>query len=228
VVFANVGIENSRHLVRPTLICLLISLILQALILLTTTPNRRPRWHVCLAFIGFVVAISWISTIAGEVVGVLKAIGIIINASDAILGLTIFAVGNSLGDLVANFTVATSIGYPYMALSACFGGPMLNILLGIGVSGIYMTVHKANDKVAKHPGRKIKYQPYIVEIDRSLIVSGIALLVGLVSLLVVMPLRKWTMDRSVAAGLITLWVVATLGNVLSEWLLEKSPSTMNG
>lgn len=38
----------------------------------------------------------------------LQTIGHIFGLSDAILGLTVFAVGNSLGDLVANATVAVS------------------------------------------------------------------------------------------------------------------------
>lgn len=33
--------------------------------------------------------------------------------------------GNSLGDFVANVTMA-KMGYPLMAMSACFGGPMLS------------------------------------------------------------------------------------------------------
>jgi hypothetical protein len=37
-----------------------------------------------------------------EVVSLLKTIGVILNISDSLLGLTIFAVGNSLGDLVAD------------------------------------------------------------------------------------------------------------------------------
>ena len=38
----------------------------------------------------------------------MQTIGHIFGLSDAILGLTVFAVGNSLGDLVANATVAVS------------------------------------------------------------------------------------------------------------------------
>jgi len=151
---------------------------------------------------------------------VLKALGVILNISDAILGLTIFAVGNSLGDLVADITIA-KLGYPVMALSACFGGPMLNILLGVGLSGIYMTVTGAQARHAKHPKKKIKYKPFLVDIDRTLMVSGVALLVTLVGLLVVVPLRGWRMDKVVAWGLILLWLVATIGNVGMEfWILN--------
>jgi sodium/potassium/calcium exchanger 6 len=48
-------------------------------------------------------------------VGVLKTVGVILNISEALLGLTIFAAGNSVGDLVADITVAR-LGYPVMAL----------------------------------------------------------------------------------------------------------------
>ncbi|KAF9984550.1 hypothetical protein BGZ65_000158, partial [Modicella reniformis] len=62
--------------------------------------------------------------IAFVVTSILQAFGMIFGVSDAILGLTIFAMGNSLGDLVANITIAR-MGFPRMAFSACFGGPLL-------------------------------------------------------------------------------------------------------
>jgi len=89
--------------------CLLVAL------LLLTSPDKKPKYHYVLCYLGFVISIAWISTVAGEVVGVLKAFGVILGISEAILGLTIFAVGNSLGDLVADITVAR-LGYPVMAL----------------------------------------------------------------------------------------------------------------
>ncbi|CAG8627356.1 2443_t:CDS:2, partial [Scutellospora calospora] len=45
---------------------------------------------------------------------------------------------SSLGDFVANITIVKT-GRPMMTISACFGSPMLNILLGIGLSGTYVT-----------------------------------------------------------------------------------------
>ncbi|KAH8831563.1 Sodium/calcium exchanger protein-domain-containing protein [Flagelloscypha sp. PMI_526] len=71
--------------------------------------------------------------IADEVVQVLQTFGFIFGLSDAIIGLTVFAVGNSLADLVANMSVA--VFAPIMGFAACFGGPMLNILIGVGGSG---------------------------------------------------------------------------------------------
>lgn len=217
IYWANTTPESPRALLRPALIALLISLIILLLLLATTTPERPPKWRFLLSFAGFVVAISWISTIANEVVGVLKTLGVILNMSDAILGLTIFAVGNSLGDLVADITVAR-LGYPVMALSACFGGPMLNILLGIGLSGLYITIKGAQKRSHRHPEKPMKFKPYHIDVSRTLMVSGAVLLLTLLALLVMVPMRKWKMDRYIGWGLVALWVTSTAGNVVGEVL----------
>lgn len=226
IIWANTVDEptsNPQTLLKPTLISLAVSAALLILLLATTTPTKPPRYHWILCIAGFVISITWISTIANEVVGVLKTIGVIFDISDAILGLTIFAVGNSLGDLVADITVAR-LGYPVMALSACFGGPLLNILLGIGLSGIFVIVQGAEKRRHGHPERPIKFRPYRVEVSTSLIVSAVALLVTLVGLLIAVPLNGWRMDRKIGIGLIVLWVVATAGNVgveIAGWGEEK-------
>ncbi|KAI9832385.1 MAG: hypothetical protein M1819_004373 [Sarea resinae] len=217
IVWANLTPEpmNPRTLLRPVLFTLLGSLVALVILLVTTSSSEPPRWHSLFCFLGFVVSISWISTIANEVVGVLKAFGIILNISDAILGLTIFAVGNSLGDLVADVTVAR-LGYPVMALSACFGGPMLNILLGIGISGLYLTLRKGHHWHDKHPNRPTKYKPYQIEVSSTLMISAITLLVTLVALLIVVPLNGWKMDRRIGWGLIAIWCISTVGNLVVE------------
>jgi len=140
---------------------------------------------------------------------------VLLGISDAILGLTVFAVGNSLGDLVADITVAR-LGYPVMALSACFGGPMMNILLGIGISGLYMTIKEADHKQADHPDRPVKYKPYTVNVSGSLIISATTLIVTLVGLLIVVPLSKWHMTRRIGWGLILLWSTGTIVNIIIE------------
>jgi solute carrier family 24 (sodium/potassium/calcium exchanger), member 6 len=211
IVWANTSEPTTRLLVKLVMYSLLGSLIAFGILALTTTPSKPPKYRVLLCFLGFVVSIAWISAIANEVVGVLKAFGVILGISDAILGLTIFAVGNSLGDLVADITVAR-LGYPVMALSACFGGPMLNILLGIGVSGLYMTIKESNAHHERHPDKKIKYKPYHIEVSRTLMVSAVTLLVTLVGLLIAVPMNKWVMSRRIGWGLIILWSISTVIN----------------
>ena len=203
-------------LIKPTLICLLISLCLLIPLLLTTTPTHKPPiYRHILSLCGFIVSISWISTIASQVVGALKALAVILNMSHAIMGLTIFAVGNSLGDLVADVTVAR-LGYPVMALSACFGGPMLNILLGIGLSGSYILIRGANKRQRHHPDKDFKFKSYHIDVSNTLIVSGATLLVTLVGLLVAVPMNKWVLSKRIGWALIALWTVSTVGNVVLE------------
>jgi solute carrier family 24 (sodium/potassium/calcium exchanger), member 6 len=217
IVWANTTDDttNLRTLLHPVLYALLTSLVALALLLLTTTADHPPRWHFLLCFVGFAVSVAWISTIAKEVVGVLKAVGVILGISDAILGLTVFAVGNSLGDLVADVTVAR-LGLPVMALSACFGGPMLNILLGIGMSGLYIMIRDEGNHHEKHPNKDIRYKPYEIEVSSAIMISGATLLITLVGLLIAVPWNKWMMDRRIGWGLIALWTLSTLGNLMVE------------
>ncbi|EYE93291.1 sodium/calcium exchanger protein [Aspergillus ruber CBS 135680] len=205
--------ESRPRYLLPAVIALLFSLLCFTLLRISTrlSHNSQPPkpWRSFLALLGFLVAICWIATIAEEVVNLLKAIGVIMNISDSLLGLTVFAVGNSLGDLVADITVAR-LGYPVMALSACFGGPMMNILLGIGLGGIYMTVNAKPDAVAAAAGL------YEVAISKVLVISAITLLITLAGVLIVVPLNGWRMDRKIGWGLVVLWCVSTLGNVIAE------------
>lgn len=73
-----------------------------------------------------------------------KALGVIVNLTHAVLGLTLLAWGNSIGgvslynvtclpymvficlDAISNYTMAKQ-GFPRMAIGACFGGPLLSI-----------------------------------------------------------------------------------------------------
>lgn len=213
--------HDIRNLIIPisasvgvSLICaVLLNMFLRKHNDLTQAPNQlRPF----LSFIGFIVGICWIAVIADEVVSLLKTLGVILNISDSLLGLTVFAVGNSLSDLVADITVAR-LGYPVMALSACFGGPMLNILLGIGMGGLYMTLHSnvETTKASTIEGM-LRHAPYRITISRNLMISGVTLLVTLVGLLIIVPLNHWKMDRKIGCGLIVLWSLSTLGNVIVE------------
>ncbi|KAH8698271.1 Sodium/calcium exchanger protein-domain-containing protein [Talaromyces proteolyticus] len=219
IVWFNIDVDHDpRKLIIPILCSLLVSLLCAALlitVLKDRTLSHPPDWlRPILAFIGFIVGICWIATIADEVVSLLKTIGVIMNISDSLLGLTVFAVGNSLGDLVADVTVAR-LGFPVMALSACFGGPMLNILLGIGIGGLYMTWQSTQQQI---PAAGIHREPYRIMISKTLIISGLTLLITLLGLLIIVPLNSWKMDRRIGWGLVVLWTLSTLGNVIAEIL----------
>jgi len=154
---------------------------------------------------GFIVSVVWISTIADEIVGILKALGVILGISETILGFTVFAVGNSLDDLMADVTVAQH-GHPVMALSACYGGPMLNILLGIGVSGLYVILKDAH--------RSGHVKPLLLHADSTMFISIATLIVTLIGLVIYMWVRGWKMTKKVGITLICVWIGCTVANLV--------------
>ncbi|ORY82540.1 Sodium/calcium exchanger protein-domain-containing protein [Protomyces lactucae-debilis] len=185
----------------PLLVAAIVGLACLSLTLTFTRADKRPRYHSWLCFVGFIISVTWISTIANEVVGTLQAFGTILGISDAILGLTVFAVGNSLGDFVADVTVAR-MGFSQMAISGVFGGPMLNILIGIGISGIYINL--------------TKHHVYNASISPTLIVSGASLLVTLLVLLVAVPHNNYMMTRGLGVALCCIFLVGMITSVLVE------------
>ena len=85
-----------------------------------------------IAFYGFVIAATWIDFIADRLVSLLDFLGIVCHVPGSIMGLTILAWGNSMGDLSANITMARK-GLANMAITACFAGPVFNILIGMAL-----------------------------------------------------------------------------------------------
>ena len=86
--------HDTRSLLFGLAAATIFSILALTAVLLTSSTKESPRYRPIFCALGFIVSVSWISTIANEVVGVLKALGIILNISEAILGLTVFAVGS--------------------------------------------------------------------------------------------------------------------------------------
>ncbi|XP_014602223.1 PREDICTED: sodium/potassium/calcium exchanger 6, mitochondrial-like [Polistes canadensis] len=103
------------------------------IVFLTTHADRIPKYHNVFAFFGFFFGMLAVYLVAGEVMAVLGCIGFACSISDAMLGITFLAVGNSIGDFISNITIAQQ-GFPKMGYAACFGGPIFNTLLGLGLT----------------------------------------------------------------------------------------------
>lgn len=104
-----------------------------------THRSRPPTAFVVSLFflsLAFAACVCWIYAVANELMALLVAVGSITHASNSLLGLTVLAWGNSVGDLITNVSVARA-GFPQMAIAGCFGGPVFNILLGLGVPTTY-------------------------------------------------------------------------------------------
>ncbi|XP_024597226.1 mitochondrial sodium/calcium exchanger protein isoform X3 [Neophocaena asiaeorientalis asiaeorientalis] len=105
---------------------------LAAVTFFATSNSEPPRLHWLFAFLGFLTSALWINAAATEVVNILRSLGVVFRLSNTVLGLTLLAWGNSIGDVFSDLTLARQ-GYPRMAFSACFGGLIFNILVGVGL-----------------------------------------------------------------------------------------------
>lgn len=189
----------------PAAWCLAGSAVCVFAICLFSSSRTQPRWHPFLSLVGFVLSAFTLAIIADEIVALMKAIGAILGLSEAILGFTIFAIGNSIDDWVANITISQH-GHPVMALSACFGGPLLNILLGFGASTTYV--------LGKDAQRTGSFSSMRLNVDSVLVVSTAVLVANLLILVLVLRFNQWQMDKKIGVGLIAAWIGLTIANLV--------------
>lgn len=96
---------------------------------------------------GFILGSTWMDFSANKLVQILSLMGILCHIPSPIMGLSVLAVGNCIGDLSANVAVARK-GLGDMALTACFAGPVLSYLIGIGI-GFSAILNSFKEKEAK-------------------------------------------------------------------------------
>ncbi|PKA59313.1 Cation/calcium exchanger 5 [Apostasia shenzhenica] len=147
------------------------------------------------AIASFVMSVVWISTLAGELLNCLSAIGTIMNLPPAILGLTVLAWGNSVGDLVADVALARA-RQPATAMAGCFAGPMFNMLIGLGSA---MVMEAA----------KVYPLAYKLQFHVSIVVAFVFLLLTLMGSLLVVTWFRFRMPRFWGFCLMGLYVSFT-------------------
>lgn len=146
------------------------------------------------AVYGFGVAALWIDSFASEIVGILKLFGIAAGVDSAVLGLTVLAWGNSLMDFMNNTTLAEkSAGGNSMAMTACFAGPLFNLLCGLGL-GFWSALRDGGDGVVR----------VAVYVDPVVVVGCLFIVAGCIGL-------------SVAAFQHSHWLSEKVGRMMVGW-----------
>ncbi|WFD20830.1 hypothetical protein MCAP1_003084 [Malassezia caprae] len=166
-------------------------------------PSQLQLYALWRSALGFGLGLMWIVVLVDGVLALLRAFGYLYHWSEAILGLTLFALGNSLGDVVTNLSIAR-LGHPIMALTACFASPMTNLLLGIGFSATWLSL--------RYP----THGPHQIALSPALVLSSSVLLLMLVLMLVVLPLLRFRVNRYLGMCLLATYVGVMGANIVLE------------
>ncbi|OMO99126.1 Sodium/calcium exchanger membrane region [Corchorus olitorius] len=150
--------------------------------------------------VAFVMSVFWISTIAGELLNCLSALGSILKLPPALLGLTVLAWGNSVGDLVADVAVAKA-GHPAMAMAGCFAGPMFNMLVGLGTALVMQTAN-------------VYPEAYQLRFHTGIIIAFVFLLLSLMGSLLVITWSRFRVPRFWGFCLVGLYSIFTLVSLI--------------
>lgn len=137
------------------------------------------------------MSIAWIYIIANELLAMLESLGNAWGIDKAIIALTVLSCGNSIGDIMSNIIIARK-GYPAMAVGACIGSPMLNLLIGLGISLTFAP-------------EQFTYKCYILPPDPAVNISFLFLLISLLSTLIAIPVCKFRGYKLYGVYLIILY-----------------------
>ncbi|XP_058547180.1 mitochondrial sodium/calcium exchanger protein isoform X2 [Neofelis nebulosa] len=176
---------------------------LAAVTFFATSNSEPPRFHWLFAFLGFLTSALWINAAATEVVNILRSLGVVFRLSNTVLGLTLLAWGNSIGDAFSDFTLARQ-GYPRMAFAACFGGIILNILVGVGL-GCLLQISRSHAEVKLEPDGLLVW-----------VLAG-ALGLSLVCSLVSVPLQCFQLNKVYGFCLLLFYVTFLVVALLTEF-----------
>ncbi|CCE65475.1 hypothetical protein TPHA_0L01180 [Tetrapisispora phaffii CBS 4417] len=130
--------------------------------------------------------------------------------SGTILGLTIYAWGNSIGDLISN-VMFVQVGIFDIALSACFGSPLLYFVCGLGVNGIILLLKLTSKTDGSIFNSHLKF-----ELDAHFKVTSFGTICAILVLIGIVPLNNWKIDRKISFLLFMIYALVSLVNIYIE------------
>jgi len=162
--------------------------------------NNNNNFLILWIILSFLMCILWIYLLAKELITCLSALGNILSISPAFLGLTILAWCNSIGDLFINISVAIQ-GLGDMAVAGCYGGPVFDILIGLGTALTYATIQS-------YP------QSYHIQLDLSCYLSILFIFISLLSTLLIVSINQYKIDKFLGYYLLFLYSIYSICQIL--------------
>ncbi|KAI3520407.1 hypothetical protein L1887_09806 [Cichorium endivia] len=176
-------------------VALMIGLVLGTCTFAFTSSTMPPQrctfiWYAS----AFLMSVVWTYITAEELISLLESLGTIIGMKPSVLGLTVLAWGNSLGDLTSNVAMSMHDGPDgaQIAITGCYAGPVFNIFVGLGFSFVIACW-------LDYPA------PYMVPVNPYLCETVGFMICGLLWALVVLPKREMRLDRTLAVGLLAIY-----------------------
>jgi solute carrier family 24 (sodium/potassium/calcium exchanger), member 6 len=195
---------RSKKAVSICVMSIVMGIILFVIALKTTDKSYPPK-RATLPWLtgGFFMSVIWTYLIARELVALLVSLGYMFGISPSILGLTVLAWGNSLGDLISNVAMALKGGSDgvQIAVSGCYAGPLFNTVVGLGISLTFAAWRE-------YPAW------YEITEDSALFETLFFLLLGLIWALLVLPKRGMKLDKFLGFGLLGIYLSFLILRVL--------------
>ena len=197
VVDAHALIGNDFVGFLPLWMCVLIpSTLVGCAVFVASNHSHPPEyWPLALA-LAFGTSIVWISLAATELLECLTILGHISGISPAVLGVTVLAWGNSIGDLVADVVIAKS-GQPTMAVAACYSGPLFNMCVGLGLAFALQAI-------------ELSPEPLTLLTHSNIPISFMFLFASLLLSLTYVPAKRFRVTKPFGVTLILLYALSNM------------------
>ena len=156
--------------------------------------------------LAFVSSCVWQYLVANEIVGLLTVLAGIFGIPAGIVGVTVVAWGNSIGDFVGDVALSRG-GHPQMGAAGCFGGPMFNLCMALGAGLLIKAASEEPAPAVPLDGGSDEHS-----------VAGLAILFLFVSLPLTLGysiLRGFQFKRTFAIFLLLFYVVFLVLSILT-------------
>lgn len=157
-----------------------------------TYPKIKFHWAV------FAISIAWISLLSWVLVESAIHVSHALNIPEAIIALTVLAIGTSIPDLISSYLVAKD-GKGGMAISNAIGSNIFDMLVGLGLPWLMVM---------------LLYDSPIEVVSENLFVSIILLFSSVVLVFLMLAYRRWIIRKQTGIILIGIYVVYLVWQVM--------------